>query len=285
MPQPSPLLLLLPLEFAADPALAAGVIARMAAAVAVGCLPLLPLVPVRIRAALALGLAVAAWPAAALARGPAVSAAPLPLVVVGEACVGLGLGLVAAAVLAAAGWAGSILGSVAGLSWAEDFGPEDGSDTEGVGRLAWWLGLGAFFGAGGHLAVVAGLVDSVRVLPVGTAFGTSSLPGGPLAAIVTTLPALGLSLALALAGAALAAVVAFHVSAAICLRTIRFAPGQGMLQAASALVLIGGLVVGMEAWIGGFGNAARSQIEDRLSVHQGHPPGPRGEPASPLRSR
>jgi flagellar biosynthetic protein FliR len=250
------------MQLAADPPLAAGVIVRMAAAVAVGCLPLLPLVPVRIRAALAVGLAIAALPAAASARGQALSAEPLPLLLVGEACVGLGLGLVASAVLAAAGWAGGILGSVAGLSWAEDFGPEDGGDTEGVGRLAWWLGLAAFFGAGGHLAVVAGLVDSVRALPVGTAFvtnlaaqaATHGVPGGPLAAIVTTLPALGLSLALALAGPALAAVVAFHVTAAICLRTIRFAPGQGMLQAASALVLIGGLVVGMV--VGAIINAA-----------------------------
>lgn len=260
-----PLQLAANLALGADTALIAAVVARMAAAVAVGCLPLLPLVPLRIRAALAVGLAIAALPAAAAARTPTTAGQPLPLLLAGEALVGLGLGLVAAAVLAAAVWAGCILGSASGLSWAGDFGPDGGGDAEGVGRLAWWLALAGFFAAGGHLAVVGGLVDSVRTIPVGGAWSTAGLATGGLGAMVIALPALAMSLAAALAGPALAAVVTFHVVAAVCLRTIRFDPGQGMLQAASAIVLIGGLVVGMEAWISGFGGVARGQIERRLA--------------------
>ncbi|MFM9194382.1 MAG: flagellar biosynthetic protein FliR [Planctomycetia bacterium] len=48
---------------------------------------------------------------------------PLLPVLAGEVLVGFAMGIAAAAVLAAAGWAGGILGSVSGLSWADDFDP------------------------------------------------------------------------------------------------------------------------------------------------------------------
>ena len=90
-----------------DPVLAAAVLARMSAAVFTGAVPLADQVPLKVRGALAVCLAVLALPAAGHSGGAPLAAAQLPAVVVGEAVVGLGLGLVAAAVVAAAAWAGA----------------------------------------------------------------------------------------------------------------------------------------------------------------------------------
>jgi len=229
----------------------AGVCARIAAAVVTGTLPILPGASVVIRLALAFVLAVAAVPMA-LAMQHAGSAPPIgPLlpVLAGEAFVGLAMGTAAAAVLAATAWAGGILGSVSGLSWADDFDPSSDSQSTGIARLAWWVGLAAFFTAGGQLAVVAGLVDSIRHVPIGSAFA------GPapdwLVTLALTTPAVAFALAAMLAMPALVAVIAFHLASAICLRTIPFAPGAGLLQGLAAVVLLASVWLGAEAWAGG----------------------------------
>jgi len=253
-----------------DPVLAAAVLARMSAAVFTGAVPLADQVPLKVRGALAVCLAVLALPAAGHSGGAPLAAAQLPAVVVGEAVVGLGLGLVAAAVVAAAAWAGGLLGSVSGLSWADDFTtPAGDPQPTGVARLAWWLGLAGFFAAGGHLAVVAGLLESVRGIPVGS-LCTPGAAESPLVTVVAAAPAAALALVMALVVPALAAVVTFHLAAAICLRTVRFEPGQGLLQAVAAIIVMFTFIAGAEAWLGGFGAVAHAQIERSL----GGPPAP-----------
>lgn len=241
----------------AEPVIAAGVVARTGVAVAVGTAAVFPGATLRVRAALAVLLAVVALPPAVSHRGPQ----PLPagpVVVAGEAVVGLGFGVAVAAVLAAAAWAGGILGTVAGLSWADDFDPEGDAQAAGMATLCRWLGLGGFLAAGGHLAVVLGLVDGFRTLPVGAAAG-GTMDG--LVTMVTTLPGTVLAMAVSLALPALTAVLVFHVAAAVCLRTIRFTPGQGMLQGLAAAVLLGAVALGADTWGGGFGLVLRGQVE------------------------
>jgi flagellar biosynthesis protein FliR len=251
----------LPAIVLADPPLASALAARMAAAVAVGCLPFGGCLTLRVRAAIALGLLVTALPAAAATARP--EPPPLPLLLVGEACVGVGLGLAVAVVIAASSWAGGLLGSVSGLSWADDFDPEGDAQGAGMPRLAWWMGVGGFLLAGGHLAVIGGLVDAVRWLPIGGVFQAT---GGRAAwtQAVVTLPMLAVSLAVALATPALAAVVVFHVVNGVCLRTVRFAPGPGLLQAAASMILLAAVVLGSEAWTVGFGSRAAAEIEHVL---------------------
>lgn len=243
-----------------DVVLTAGVCLRMAAAVAAGALPLANRVGIRVRVAVAVALALAALPAARAAGAMPDSPPPVPFLLVGEAIVGLGLGVAAASVLAAAGWAGLIVGSVAGLSWADDFTPDAEADAQGAGMASFaaWLALAGFLAVGGHLQIVSGLVDSVRRLPVGTALAGD---GASLTALVTTLPGMALSLALSLALPALAAVVTFHLAMAICLRAIRFVPGQGMLQAVASLVLFAAVVAGAATWIGGFAAGVHAPLE------------------------
>ena len=241
------------------PALA--VLARMAAAVAVGTLPFGPVVPLRVRGALALALAAVALPQAMRVGAPQAA----PLVILSEAVIGLGLGLVVAACCAAAAWAGGLVGSVTGLAWADEFAPEGDPQAAGLARLAWWLGLAGFFAAGGHLAVVAGFVDSVRTIPAGAS---------PAAVLDAAVAALGfaLDLALRLAGPALVAVVIFHVAVAVGLRVVRFAPGAGLLQAAAAAVALVIVVAGLPTWLDGFGSAARDHVERSLAAARAAPP-------------
>lgn len=242
-------------------ALAAGVLVRMATAVAAGAMPVASRAGMRLRVALAIALAVAALPAA---RGAPVAPAelpPWPFLLAGEALVGLALGAAAASVLAAAGWAGAMLGSVAGLSWADDFTPDAEGDPQGAGMASFasWLALAGFLAVDGHLQIVAGLVDSVRALPVGTA---SSLRAASLEAVVCRLPGLALALAVSLALPALAAVMVFHLATAFCIRAIRFTPGQGILQAVASLLLFAAVVTGAATWIGGFAAGVRAPLED-----------------------
>ena len=244
----------LPAILTADPVVVAGLVARMAAAVAAGGLPVFAWLDLRVRAAVTLALAAVALPAAVPAGGP-VSLGPL---LVGEVVVGLGLGLAAAVAFAAAGWAGSILGSVSGLTWAADFTPEAPAEEGGAARLAAWLAIAGFLLAGGHLVIVAGLVDSVVQIPVGSLAADTA---AGFTAGILSLPTAAVELALALAAPALAAVLAFHVAAAICLRAVRCTPGAGLVQAAASLVLVAALVAGAGAWTTGFATAARHQVE------------------------
>jgi flagellar biosynthetic protein FliR len=237
--------------------------ARVAAAVGAAA-AVLPGLTVRIRLALVIALVAVALPAAVaspeardaastVARSPGLGS--LALLVAGELFVGLAMGTAVAAVASAGGWAGGILGSVAGLSWADDFDPEGDAQSAGMARLAWWISCGAFLTSGGLLAIVAGLIDSVRIMPVGTVIPTA------VADLAVRLPAVGLSLAVTLAVPALVAVIAFHLTTAICLRTVPFAPGPGLLQALAALVLLSAVYAGADAWSAGFGRLLQAPLE------------------------
>ncbi len=244
---------------AIDPLVALAVLVRMAAAVAAGGLASFPRLGPRIAAAAALALAAAALPGAA--AQPIETGTPF-LLVAGEAIAGLGLGLAVAVAFAAASWAGAILGSVSGLAWADDFGGDEPTGEGGAARLAGWLAVAGFLAAGGHLVLVAGLVDSVQRLPIGAvaaAFGRERF-----AEAVVSLPTAALSLAIALALPAVTAVITFHVATALCLRSVHFVAGPGTLQAAASLVLLAAVVAGAGGWTEGFAAAVRPLLERGL---------------------
>jgi len=242
--------------------IAGGVAARFAVVTALASLPAFPGVAARVRGAVALAIAVAAWPAAV--QSAAAPTGAWPLVILGEAFVGLVIGAALAAVVAAAGWAGDILGSASGLSWADDFAGEPAAASAGIGRLAWWVGAAAFLAAGGGTAIVAGLVDSVQAVPVGSVLSATETGGWPpkwLVSLAVTAPTVALSLAVTLAVPALTAVVTFHLASAICLRAVPFAPGAGMLQGLAALVLLAALTLGLDTWATGCGTLMHAAIE------------------------
>lgn len=249
----------LPETLVAEPVIATAVLARVMAATLVATAALFPEATLRIRATLAVLLAAVALPLAASQRSPEPLAA-WPLVVGGEAVAGLGLGLAVAVVLAAAAWAGGTLGSVAGLSWADDFGPAGEAQAAGMARLCRWLALGGFIAGGGHLTVVTGIVDSVRTLPIGTVAAGGGDAG--LTAAVTALLSTSLALSVSLALPALTAVLVFHAASSFCVRTIRFLPGQGMVQSLTALALLAAVALGADSWSRGFGTVASERIAE-----------------------
>ena len=55
--------------------------------------------------------------------------------------------------------------------------------------------------------------------------------------------------------------IAFHLTTAICPRAVPFAPGSGLLQALAAVVLLGAVYVGADAWAGGFGSLIQGPLE------------------------
>lgn len=243
----------------ADPVIALGVLLRMIAVVAAGGLGMFPQIDMRVKGVTALALAAAALPAAVTTKVlEQPSLAPL---LFGEAVVGFGLGLVVAVVLAAASWAGGIAATVAGLSWSDDFSPEENTGEGGGARLAGWLAVAGFLAAGGHLAVIAGLIESVRRFPVGAVAEDAT----GMFDVVIAMPSAALELAWALAVPALAAVLTFHVAIAICLRSVRFTVGQGLVQAAASIVLLGAILQGATMWTEGFATAAHAQLERGLT--------------------
>jgi flagellar biosynthetic protein FliR len=249
----------LPGLLAVDPLLAIGVVVRMAVIVAAGGLASFPRLGPRITAAAVVALAAAALPAAA-AR-PLEPQPPL-LLLAGEAVVGLGLGLAVAVAFAAASWAGGLLGSVSGLAWSDDFAGDPPTGEGGPARLAGWLAVAGFLATGGHLVLIAGLVDSVQRLPVGSF--ASSIAREHLAEVVGVLPSAALALAAALALPAITAVLTFHLAAALCLRSVRFDVGPGSLQAAASIVLLAAVVVGAGGWTEGFALAVRPLLDRGL---------------------
>jgi len=241
---------------------AAGALAR-ALGFLTGAAGLLPEVSIRIRIALAVAFTAVSLPLAVAGQGPVPTATgcPVVLMLAGEAAVGLGLGTALAAIVSAGAWAGGVLGTAAGLSWADDFDPEGGAESAGCARFAWWTSAGVFLAGGGLEAVAVGIIDSLRMLPIGAALPASGPPRPGLDHIAADLAAVAFAVALSLAVPALLAVLAFHVTAAIVLRTVPFAPGPGFLQGLAAVVLLGALFVGADAWARGFPALVQGPIE------------------------
>lgn len=238
--------------------------ARAAGFVAVGTLPVAPGVSLLVRVALVWSLTIAAVPWV-LATAPPPSVPSWPLTLLGELLIGGGLGLCVACLAAAAGWAGSVLGSVSGLAWADDHaaaGPSE-ADTP-LARLAWWLAAAAFLGCGGDRVVMAGLLDSFQWMPSGAAIEQGFAP--PL---VATLSA-SFRLAMALAFPALLAVLGFHVTAAIVCRTAPLTPAGGLLQGLAAVVLLAAIWTGSQTWARDIGPAMQAATERAFT------PGPAG---------
>jgi len=250
LPLPAPFAVALspPLVEPAAAIVVAGLAVRVAGLMLVGGQRLYPGLTPQVGLGLLLVFAVATAPAAIAANQSVQEPLPpLAFLFLSELLVGLGLGLAVAVVLSAVAAAGGMLAATAGLDWAAAFTPGS-QDRPGVARLCGWLGLAAFVAAGGQRLVVNGLLESCWRLPIGRLAGSLGRAEFPLAELVIQLPAIGLSLAVSLALPVLVAVLTTHVIATICLRTVSFTPGIGLLQSLAAAVLLGGLLLGSRQW-------------------------------------
>jgi flagellar biosynthetic protein FliR len=126
-------------------------------------------IPVRIRVAVALVLAVCLAPSLPPSAAIDVLSASGVLAVAGELFIGLSMGFVLQLTFAGLHMAGELVATTMGLSMAQVTDPVNGAQVPVLGQLFFMVGMLLFLAMNGHLALLAMLVDSFRALPVGAA--------------------------------------------------------------------------------------------------------------------
>ena len=133
-------------------------------------------IPPMVKVALVLTLSLALLPAASHSVAPPMkSVFDLALIAGKEFLVGVIMGLVVSLVFIAINMAGSLVGLQSGLSIASIIDPATADEVNIFGEFWTITALVIFFGINGHHALLSGLGDSYRVLPIGTALLTGTV--------------------------------------------------------------------------------------------------------------
>ena len=131
-------------------------------------------VPRRLRVMFAAGGALVVFPLL-LPTVPANLTLAAALVgIVGEMMIGLLMGLAVHTLFLGAQTAGMVIGQQAGLSLGQTFNPLMNSSTTTLGQLYFIVLFMIFMLAGGHRAIMSGLLDSFKVIPLLT-FGAQEV--------------------------------------------------------------------------------------------------------------
>ena len=123
-------------------------------------------IPKRVRALLALVLAIGLTPAVAMPPQLPGTALGTAVAIGGEMMFGLAMGMILSFVFIAAQWAGEVIGQQMGLTLSEVFDPQFAGASSVVGDLYFMLLLVIFLGVGGEREMVRGLRDSFQSLPL-----------------------------------------------------------------------------------------------------------------------
>jgi flagellar biosynthesis protein FliR len=86
--------------------------------------------------------------------------------IAGELCIGIAVGMCANIMFAGVQWAGEIVGQQLGFNLGEVFDPQFASAGNVIGDLFYMLMLVIFLVIGGHHALLTGLGESFRTLPL-----------------------------------------------------------------------------------------------------------------------
>ncbi|NMG17427.1 flagellar biosynthetic protein FliR [Aromatoleum bremense] len=129
------------------------------------------MVPVRVRLAVGLAIAMAVLPA--LPPMPPVPGGSMEQLAIfaQQAFIGIAMGFVMRLVFAAVDVAGEMIGLQMGLSFAVFFSPQTGGQTSVIAEFLGLVALLVFVALDGHLMLVQGLVASFEWLPVGAVPG------------------------------------------------------------------------------------------------------------------
>jgi len=172
-------------------------------------------VPIRLRMALSLLLAYAAFAGAGFPRlatggqvGPLVTGAFV------ETIIGLSAGMAARFALDAASAAGQIIATSVGLSFGATVDPIHGAETTAVGELLSMMAIGAMLVAGLHRELVAWLCRSVVTIPPGAPIEVTRLAGAVVAHAISAV-----ALSVRMAFPVMAAVTFGHVALGVVGRT------------------------------------------------------------------
>lgn len=124
-------------------------------------------VPMRVRVALAFLIALAAQATLPVPPDIPLDSAVTLLVVLQQLVIGISLGFAVRVVFAAVEFAGELVGLQMGLNFAGFFDPATGGQTTAVSRFFGVTVSWLFIVTGGHLLVIAGVIQSFQRFPVG----------------------------------------------------------------------------------------------------------------------
>ena len=204
-------------------------------------------VPVRIRALLALALALIVTPVQC--STPVAMPANLILYAIGmagELSIGLILGLGIMILLAGVQVAGQVISQMSGMSLADVFNPGFDSEVPIIAHMLHLVTVAVFVILGGHRLLVAALLDTYTFLPVGHAEFPPSAGG-----LISALLAQSFSLAVRGAAPAMVALLLATVVLGLISRTLPqlniLAIGFGLNALTTFLVLA--ISIGAIAWL------------------------------------
>lgn len=123
------------------------------------------LMPMRVRLLLALALTLAALPSQVAMPLPTDIVA-LAALAIKELVIGSAMGFSVAVVIAAVQVAGALVDMQGGFAFANVVDPMQGTQISVLGQVYSLLGSGVLMVTGGHLVIVAGLVQSFQVVPI-----------------------------------------------------------------------------------------------------------------------
>lgn len=124
-------------------------------------------VPMRVRIGLAAFVALAAQPMLPPIAAVALDTPPALLVAAQQVVIGLVMGFAVRLVFAAVEFGGELIGLQMGLNFAGFFDPATGGQATAVSRFFGVTVSWLFIVTGGHLLVIAGVVQSLHSFPVG----------------------------------------------------------------------------------------------------------------------
>ncbi len=125
-------------------------------------------VPVRLRIGLALAIAVILAPA--IGPLPAIDpASPFGLAILAQqVLIGMAIGFALRVIFAAVEMGGQVIGLQMGLGFATFFDPQTSAQVPVVGQFLGLLGVLVFLSINGHAVILSTLLESFRILPIGT---------------------------------------------------------------------------------------------------------------------
>jgi len=151
-------------------------------------------IPTHLRVLFAAAIALMVFPAV-LPMVPADLTIPAVLAgVVSEIMIGLVMGVAIHAVFAGAELAGVLVGQQGGLSLGQTYNPAMDESTTALGQLYFIVLFLIFVLAGGHRAVIGGLLDSFRAIPL-LSFGVDESHIGLIAELLQSACTMALRLA------------------------------------------------------------------------------------------
>jgi flagellar biosynthetic protein FliR len=191
-------------------------------------------VPRRVRAMLAIALALGLSPAVGHATPPATLGGAV-IGFGGELLIGVAIGMAMNLLFVAAQWVGEVAAAQLGLNLGEMFDPQAAESRNTVGTAYWLLTIVIFFAVNGHHALVRGIRTSFTTMPIFTQASGSSL----LNMFVQLLSA-ATSLAVRLAVPVFVTMLIVDLAVGMVGRTV---PQMGLMTAGVTVRAISGLIV------------------------------------------